>query len=117
VHVLEEQQRGVVQDRAEEGADDSVQARAAEGRIELLRLRSPQHLSVQREREQRDPRQELRIDLLEPAAQTLAVLVGSPVQLDPDQVAEEISEGVIRRRRFVLLAGRADAAELGRALH
>ncbi len=73
-------------------------------------------LDVERRGEQRRPRHELLVDLLQALAEDGAIVLATAVQLDVEQRAEERPERVVRRRRLVLLAAQLDLPHVGAVL-
>ena len=65
--------RSAREERTEQRAQDAVQPCASERRLELIDLRRRVHLHVERGPEQRRPRRELRIDLLEPLCERRSI--------------------------------------------
>ena len=116
VHVVEDEQRGRVEEVTEERSHDAVQARAPERRVEIVHLGRGLDLDVERRRQERRPRHELLVDLLQPLAEDRAIVLGSAVQLDVEQRAEERSERVVRSRGLVLLAAQFDLPHVGAVL-
>ena len=82
VHVLHEEERRRLEQLAEHGLDDAVQARAAECRLQIVRLRRRVHRRVDHVGDERRPRHELAVDLLEPLGEQRRVRVRIAVHVD-----------------------------------
>ncbi len=80
VHVVEDEQRGRVEQMPEERPHHAVQARAPERRVEIVDLRRRLDLDVERSSEERRPGHELLVDLLQ-AARPRTVRLCSPPPL------------------------------------
>ena len=115
VDVVEDEQRGRVEEVPEQRPHDAVQARTPEGRIEIVDLGGRRDLDVERRGEQRRPRHELLVDRVQPLAEDGAVVLTTSVQLNVEQRAEERPERVVRRGRLVLLAAQRRSAACRRS--
>ena len=107
VHVLDEEEGRRLEQLAEHRLDDAVQAGAPELGLEVVRLGSRVHRRVDDVGDERRPRHELGIDLLEPVGERDRVRVRIAVHLDVEQPSQELPEREVRRRRLVLLAAGA----------
>ena len=111
VRVLDDQQRRRREQLRQQRLDDAVQARAPEGRLQLLDLLRRLHGDVERQRDEREPRQQAGVEPLDLVAQRRARrLVGGEVE----QRAQDAAEREVRRRGFVLLADCGEPDEVGR---
>ena len=107
VHVLEEEERRRLEQLTEHRLDDAVQAGAPECGLEVVRLLGGVHRRVDHVGDERRPRHELSVDLLEPVRERERVRLRIAVDRDVEQASQQLAEGEIRRRGLVLLAGGA----------
>ena len=111
MHVLDHEQRRALEQLREHRLDDAVQARAPEGRLELLDLLRRLDVDVERQRDERQPRDELGVELRDALAQGVR---GGAVLRQLEQRAQQAAEGEVRRRGLVLRAGRRDGEQVRR---
>ncbi len=116
MHVIEDEQRGGVEETSEERSHDAVQASAPERWVEIVHLGCGLDLDVERRRQERCPWHELVVDLLQPLSEDRAIVRGSAVQLDVEQRAKERSERVVWSRGLVLFAAQFDLPHVGAVL-
>jgi len=105
VGVLDLDQRWAGEHALEQAHDDVAQPRRAELRRERLDLSRERRVDVEGDRQQRHPRQERRIALLDDGAQTAEDDVVRLVVADAEQRAQQLAPRGVRRRGAVGLAG------------
>ncbi len=108
VDVVEYQQRWRIEKLTEERAHDTVKSCPPESRVEIAHLRRCLDLDVERGREERCPRHELRVDLLESRCQHGLVVLAATIQLDVEKRTEKRAKRVVGSGRLVLLTAQRD---------
>ena len=105
MRVLDDEQRRHHQHALEERLDGLEELLAARRRVERVGLRRRQHLGVERDRQQRQPRREVGHHAGDERRELRAGLLARAVRRDARELAEQVAPGEERRRRRVLLAG------------
>jgi hypothetical protein len=103
--VLDRDQRPGVQPRLQEGEHDGVQPRGAEVGGQLTHLRRGRHVDVERDRQQRQPRHQLRSAHAHRHAQLRDDRVRRLLRAHAEQLAQQLAPGAVWRGGGVRLAG------------
>ena len=113
VRVLHLDQRRIRQQEPQEAQHDLVQAGAAEAGRQRGHRRRRREIGAERDREQRQPRLEVRVVLAHRGQQALGHDRVVVLPRDAHERAEQVAPGDVRRGRGVRLAGDAQPSQSG----